>query len=157
MKTSELIKLLQKEDPNDECTVCINNHPVSSVDRMPYYYDGRLEHIERDEHNNPIKVGYKAGGQKIKIHFDTIEDALMDNPDVELVLDGITYQGNVDERRMEFIRECQKEGREFQEWKRQLDESHKNGTESPPIVITAPAGSLQDRMHKWLRSIGLIK
>lgn len=157
MKTSQLIKLLQEADPNDECTVCISNHPVSDVDRMPYYYDGRLEYIERDEHHNPIKVGYKAGGQKIKIHCDTIEDALMDNPDAELILDGITYQSQVQDRYMSFIRECQKDGQEFQEWKRQSDEAYKNGTEPPPIIIKSDTDSLQTRMRRWLQSLGLIK
>jgi hypothetical protein len=156
MKTSQLIKLLQEADPNDECIVCINNHPVNDVARMAYYYDGRLEHIERDENNNPIKVGYNLGGQKIKILYDTIEDALMDNPNVELELSGITYEGQVNERYMSFINECKSEGLEFQEWKRLLEESHKNGTPPPPFVPAKPL-SLRDKLRNWLKSIGLLK
>ena len=157
IKTSEFIKMLQEEDPNDECYVCVSNHPVSWIEKLPYYYDGRMEWIEKDEHGTPVKVGYPGGKQKLKIHYDTVEDALMDNPDAELILDGITYQGQVQDRYWAFLQECIKDGREFQEWKRQSDEAHKNGTEPPPIVIKSEVGSLRERMHRWLQGLGLIK
>lgn len=157
IKTSQLIKMLLEEDPNDECYVCVGNHPVRWVERAPYYYDGRMEYVERNENHKPIKVGYKAGTDKLKIHYDTIEDALMDNPDAELETSGITYQGQVNEMYMSPIRAWQQEGRDFQEWKRQLDEAHKLGKEPPPIVIRSEAHTLQGKMETWLRSIGLIK
>lgn len=118
MKVSQLIKELTELDPSDECEICINNHPVSSVSRMPYYWDGRLEEVIRDHRHIPTKVGYPNHGSKIKIHFDTIEDALLDNPDAELDLSGITYQGKVEEGRMKDIEEWIRQGREFQEWKK---------------------------------------
>jgi len=157
IKTSQFIKMLQEEDPNDECYVCVSNYPVKWIEKLPYYYDGRMEWVERNEQGDPIRVGYPSGVQKIKIHYDTIEDALMDNPDAELILDGITYQGQVSERHMESIREWKKEGKDFQEWKRLNDEAYKNGTEPPPIIINSEVGSLKTRMHRWLRALGLLK
>lgn len=155
MKTSQLIKLLQKIDPNDECIVCIDNHPVKDIDRQPYYYDGRLEYIERDRQYNPIKVGYKAGGDKIKVFYDTLEDALMDNPDAELELSAITYQGAVSQRHLDYINDCIKEGKEFQDWKQESEEAHKNKTQDP--VISPPSKTIREKMSKWFKHIGLLK
>lgn len=159
MKTSKLIKLLQDADPNDECTICIMNHPVRYIDRMPYYYDGRLEHIERedDEYGKVLKVGYKSGGDKIKIHFETIEDALMDYPDAELELSGVTYQGKVDSRHMNAIERWRKDGKEYLDWRKQCDDAKKKGLPTPEIIIRSEADSLQHKMYKWLQAIGIVK
>lgn len=156
MKTSELIKLLQEVDPKDECTICVNNHPVSDVDRMPYYYDGRLELVERDDYYQVTRVGYKAGGDKIKIRYDTVEDALMDYPDAELELSGITYQGKVDSRYMDSINQWIADGKEYVNWKQLSQAALNKGQPQPPILISAPALSIQQKMHKWLQSLGII-
>lgn len=157
MKTSEFIKLLQEEDPNDECEVCVNNHPISWLERAPYYYDGRLEYIEKDEKGNVIRVGYKAGGSKMKIHYDTIEDVLMDYPDAEWELSGVTYKGSVENRHTDYLKACKKDGKEFEEWKKQCDQAKAQGLPYPDITISASPDSLQQRMHKWLQTLGLIK
>lgn len=152
MKTSELIKELQELDPNDECVICVSNHPVSDVGRMPWYYDGRVEFIERDRKNIPTKAGYPNHGSKIKIYFDTLEEALIDNPDVELDLSGITYQGKVEERYMGNIEKWKEEGREFQEWKKNnilLAESEKGFCKLPKI-------SLRTRFTSLLRQLKII-
>src|SRR5579885_2183350 len=158
IKTSEFIKMLLEEDPNDECYVCVGNHPVRWLEKLPYYYDGRMEWIERDKDTNqPIKAGYKSGEMKLKIHYDTLEDVFLDHPDVELELSGITYQGKVQGHYYDAIEEWQKEGREFQEWRRQCDEARKNGKEMPSIHIQSTPEKLQDRIHTWFRKLGLIK
>jgi hypothetical protein len=158
MRTSELIKQLQKADPKDECTVCVSNSPVNGVDRQPWYYDGRLEYIERDKvTNKPIKIGYKGGSDKIVIHCDSIEGALYDYPEAQLELSGITYKNQVDERHLTYLKKCQKDGREFQKWREEYREARQNGTPEPPIVITASPESLQNKMHSWLKGLGLIK
>jgi hypothetical protein len=157
MKTSEFIKLLQAEDPNDECTVCISNHPVSWIEKLPYYYDGRLEYIEKDASGTVLKVGYKAGGMKLKIHYDTIEDVLMDYPDAEWELSGVTYKGHVEDRHTDYLKACKKDGKEFEEWKALADTAKAKGLPMPDIVISASPDSLQQRMHKWLQTLGLIK
>ena len=147
MRTSALIKLLQEADPNDECQVCISNHPVKNVDRMPYYYDGRLEFVERDEHHEPIKIGYRAGGHKIKIQYDTLEDALIEKPDVELDLTGITYNGKVNESYMVSIREWQKEGREYQEWLKNFNATKDNVKEAPVPQVKL---NWKQRLRNWI-------
>lgn len=154
MKTNELIKQLQEADPKNECEVCINNHPVNYVDKMEYYWDGRLEQVTRDNHGTPVRGGYPAGGLKLKIHYDTLEDALSDNPDMELDLSGITYQGNVQERYMDCINEWIKDGKEFQEWKKKSDEAHAAG--KPPIPILSKKEAYKFRFTNWLRKLKII-
>ena len=159
MKTSELISILQKEDPNDECTVCVGVHPVSWVQKAHWYYDGRLQLIERDKNNSIIKVGYKAGGNKLKLHYDTLEDALMDYPDAELELSGITYNGKVDEDRMKTIKSYQKEGLAYKKWNEDYTQAKKMGLpqpEFPAITIESDPETLQGRIEVWLRKLGLI-
>lgn len=153
MKTSELIKELQELDPFDECIICVSgNYPVSNVSRMPWYYDGRLEFIDRDHKNIPVKAGYKASGSKIKIYFDTLEDAFIDNPNVELDLSGITYQGKIEERYMKNIEKWKEEGRKFQEWKKNEILAHENGKQFRKL----PKISLRTRFTSLLRQLKII-
>jgi hypothetical protein len=157
MKTSEFIKLLHQEDPNDECEVAVGNCPVRFVDKAPYYYDGRLQHIVRDESGKVIKVGYKAGGMKLNINYDTIGEALMDYPDAELELSGITYKGRVDSHRMSYLEACIKEGKEYLAWRDAYRQARANGTPEPPITIRAEPEALQGKMMKWFKALGLVK
>jgi hypothetical protein len=159
MKTSELIAMLQKEDPNDECIVCVGVHPVRWVEKAPWYYDGRLEFIERDQNNGVIKAGFRAGGSKLKLHYDTLEDALMDNPDTELELSGITYNGKVDENYMRAIKSYQKDGQAYKKWQKDYEQAKKLGLpqpKMPPITIESEPETLQDRIELWLRKLGLL-
>jgi hypothetical protein len=156
MKTSELIKLLQKEDPDDQCFVCIDNHPVSGVGSMAYYWDGRLESVVRDENHLPIKAGYPSGVRKMKIFYDSLEEALMDNPNVELDLSGITYNGTVSERHMASIESWKKEGKEFQEWKNKYDEAYKRGEKFIDLPMPNPKLTWKKKLGDWLEKIGLI-
>lgn len=149
IKTSEFIKLLQKEDPNDECYVCVSNHPVSWIEKLPYYYDGRMEWIEKDDHGTPIKVGYPTDKQKLKIHYDTIEDALLENPEAELILDAIKYKGEVQERYMECIREWQKEGRKYQDWNKTAKVAHSVGETLSPFAEP----TFRYRLRVWFKSL----
>lgn len=157
MKTSEFIKMLQEEDPNDECTVSVGNCPVRFVEKAPYYYDGRLQYIERDETGKVVKVGWKAGGMKLKIHYDTIEDALLDYPNAEIEWSGVTYNGKTTQDRLDYIDHCVKEGKELEAWKQQMHQNHAKGLPPPPIVIKSDPESLQGRMMKWFRALGLVK
>lgn len=84
MKTNELIKLLQEADPDNECEVCSSNDIIIGVDRMPSYWDGRLMKVERDENHDPVKLSYVSSGNKIKLLIDCFEEAIYDNPDVEV-------------------------------------------------------------------------
>lgn len=157
MKTSEFIKLLLEEDPNDECEVSVDNCPVRYVDRAPYYYDGRLQYVERDKDGKVVRVGWKAGGSKLNIRYDTIEDALMDYPDAEIEWSGVTYQGKTTQDRLDYIDACVKDGKELQEWRDQMEKAHAAGLPPPPITIREDHESVRHKMHKWLKSLGLIK
>ena len=150
MKVSELIKELTELDPNDECILCVSNHPISSIERLPYYWDGRLELIERDYTHTPIKAGYKAGGCKISFHYNTLEDALIDNPEVELDLSGITYQNKVEERYLKQIEEWKRQGRKFQEWKKNYTVAYESGQKFNPKI------GLRARLTYWLRLLKII-
>lgn len=84
MKTNELIEQLQKLDPNNECEVCVNNEDIYFADRMPAYWDGRLQVLIRDPEKAPYYniTGLKVTGtgDKIKLHVMTLEDILYHNP-----------------------------------------------------------------------------
>jgi hypothetical protein len=157
MKTSEFIKMLQEEDPNDECTVSVGNCPVSFVDKAPYYYDGRLQYIERNESGKVVKVGWKAGGMKLNIRCDSIEDALLDYPNAEIEWSGVTYQGKTTQDRLDYIDDCVKEGKELEEWVEQMRQNHAVGLPPPPIIIKSEPEYLQGKMMKWFKKLGLIK
>ena len=45
--TAEFIKMIQQEDPEGTAEVCVGTAPVWFVERVPAYYDGRLEFVEQ--------------------------------------------------------------------------------------------------------------
>jgi hypothetical protein len=88
MKTHEFIAMLWDADPKNECEVSVGNDPVRFVDRQPYYYDGRLKYVEYDDNNRAVKCGFRNTFPKVKIFYDTLEDVIVDNPEVEVDLSG---------------------------------------------------------------------
>lgn len=88
MKTKELIELLQKADPDGNTDVTIGNAPISYVDRLPAYYDGRLQRIIYDANNVPRVGVLCSGGDKLVIHYRSISDCLSDNPFMTVVREG---------------------------------------------------------------------
>lgn len=146
--------MLQEADPENKADVCVSNYPVSYVDLQPYYYDGRQQFIEKDDKGNYVRGGYPTGTFKLKIFYDTLEDALLDNPDMELDLSGITYEGKVSERHMEAINEWIAEGRKFVAWLKAAKEAHDKGLLLPPI-IDSEIGDLSNGKPKqtWLRKL----
>jgi hypothetical protein len=82
MKTKELIRRLQQEDPSGEEEVCVDNIDIFFVSREPAYYDGSSQVLIRDETNpfyNIIGAKYKREGVKIQIHLHSIHDAISEN------------------------------------------------------------------------------
>jgi hypothetical protein len=88
MKTKELIELLQRADPDGNIDVTIGNAPISYVDRLPAYYDGRLQRILYDTDNVPIVGILCSGGDKLVIHYRSISDCLSDNPFMTVIREG---------------------------------------------------------------------
>lgn len=104
MKTKELIRLLQIEDPTGEAECCIDNADILCVERMPAYYDGRLEVLIRDPslpYYNVVGAKITGSGVKVNIHRHSIEDALYDDPDLPVTVEpgGERYEIDVDEWR----------------------------------------------------------
>jgi hypothetical protein len=98
VKTKKLIELLQKEDPTGELEACIGNEDILSLDTVDAYYDGCLEILHRDwslPYYNVIGATITSKGAKVRIHTESIEDALFDEPDMPVeVID------TFDEKRM---------------------------------------------------------
>lgn len=76
MKSKELIRILQKQDPSGETEVCIGNADVDCIVAMPAYWDGCLQVLQRDEEGNIIGAKYKTQGEKIQIYPYPISEAI---------------------------------------------------------------------------------
>lgn len=105
MKTGELIKLLQEADPSGELPVCVGNHDVYFVQKLPAYYDGPLQQLIHDDSLRPYWsiVGAKitTRGLKVDIATMSIEDAINDVPDLPVECEGSWTQERVDRWRAE--------------------------------------------------------
>lgn len=86
MKTAELIKRLIELNPLQDEEVLVGNHDILFVQRLPGYYDGDGQVLVRDDAKKPYYdvVGAKfiRGGTKLDIVTHSIEDALLDHPDM---------------------------------------------------------------------------
>ena len=82
MKTKELIRLLQEQDPSGEEECCCGNQDIFFVSKDFAYYDGSLQVLIRDPAKAPYYdvVGgkYVRTGFKIQIHTLGISDILDD-------------------------------------------------------------------------------
>lgn len=87
MKVKELVKLLEDIDPSGELTVAVGNAQITYIDRLPAYYDGKLQKIVFDEGHNPRIGIYCSGGEKVVINYTTIQDALHINPFMTIISD----------------------------------------------------------------------
>ena len=54
MKSKELIRLLQEEDPSGEVEVCVQNFDILGIHTEPAYWDGSLQVLMRDASKPPI-------------------------------------------------------------------------------------------------------
>lgn len=91
MKTSDLIRRLQEEDPTGDAEVCIGKYDIHFVSRQPSYYDGYHTILVRDA----SKTGYNITGAiinyvgvKIKLHVMDAEDVIDNNPDAPVEVRG---------------------------------------------------------------------
>lgn len=88
MKTAELIKRLIELDPTQDEEVLIGNHDILFIQRLPGYYDGDGQVLIRDPAKAPnydvIGAKFVRGGTKIDIVTHSIEDALVDHPELPI-------------------------------------------------------------------------
>lgn len=86
MKTKELIRQLQENDPTGECEVCVENIDIHFVCKEEAYWDGPLQVLQRDEtckYYNIIGGKYKTEGSKIVIRPLSFADAIL-NRDIPI-------------------------------------------------------------------------
>jgi hypothetical protein len=85
VKSKELIRLLQEEDPTGETEVSVGNHDIFELRTEPAYWDGKLQLLIRDPAKAPYYdiVGgkYCTAGSKIVINAMSISDVLWQDPD----------------------------------------------------------------------------
>lgn len=86
MKTKELIRRLQEEDPTGEEECCVGNCDIFFVEALPAYYDGCNQVLIRDPAKAPYYdiVGgkYTEKGLKISLRTMSIPDAIFENADM---------------------------------------------------------------------------
>ena len=111
MKTKELIKLLQEQDPSGELECCVGNVDIFGVYIEPAYWDGALQVLVRDESKKPyynvVGAKYITEGNKITISTHSIMDALSENDNLPVEYVGINektnhYKESVEQNRIKF-------------------------------------------------------
>ena len=139
MKSRELIRLLQEEDPTGETEVCVGNVDIFSVHTEPAYYDGRLQLLVRDESKKPYYdvVGgkYCTSGLKVVVTPLSITDVLWDDPDAtvdysELGESTVAHYKESDDQTRQASRDVtlKVEMEHFQHWvKKKADEIRPGG------------------------------
>jgi len=94
MTTNELIDALRSADQSGKLQVVVGNVPIYTVDRLPAYYDGRMQELIQDHSRDPYYniVGFrvKRSGQKINLCTIDFETVLWDNPDAEVDLSDLS-------------------------------------------------------------------
>ena len=93
MKTKELIRRLQEEDPNGETEVTVNGADIYFLETLPGYYDGCfpvLIHDPKlvDKCYSIIGVEIRGGGLKVRLNTMDLRDVLLDHPEAEVRYDG---------------------------------------------------------------------
>lgn len=91
MTTGELIALLREADPDGNTPVCVDNADVYIVERLPAYYDGALQQLIHNESKRPywtiVGANLTRRGIKVKIHPLSIDEIMIDMPDLPVTLD----------------------------------------------------------------------
>jgi hypothetical protein len=117
MKSKELIRLLQEEDPTGEVEVCVQNVDIHCLTTEPAYWDGSLQVLSRDKSKEPyynITGGkYVRSGSKIVIHPLSIRDVIFWHPD-EAVVDYSDFNTHSVERVKEADEKTRQAGRDLE-------------------------------------------
>jgi hypothetical protein len=104
MKVKDLIVALQKFDP--ELIVSDGVAPLWFVEKMPVWYDGKLQLMHVPEGDRwPRSASFAQSGDKLVMSFYGIESALMDNPDMPVDVDRMS------DHYKELVERWRKEGR----------------------------------------------
>lgn len=103
MKTFELIKQLQEQDPEGQSDVVVGGNPVTFVQNLPGYYDGRFLRLIY-ENGKLVGAKYCAKDRKVNIYTWDLDSALLDNPDLPVDCSEAThYESSVQKMRLDNI------------------------------------------------------
>lgn len=122
MKTKELIRRLQEEDPSGEIEVCVGNVDIHFVERMPAYYDGSLQVLIRNKNTkyyNIVGGKYVRSGDKVNIHTLSITDAISNACSVDSKFE-VDYSELSEDR----AKATKKAHDDLREWHRKLNIAH---------------------------------
>lgn len=118
MKTKELIRLLQEEDPTGEVEVCVNNVDIYTLHTEPAYWDGSLQVLTRDESKKPYYnitgAKYVRTGKKIVLNPLSIRDVLWNDSDAVIDYSEVGNADTVfrykeqDDKTRQAARDCEK-------------------------------------------------
>lgn len=96
MKSKDLIKYLQQNDPDGDAEVYAGGQPIDYVDDpMPWWYDGRAMLMEKDVYGKVSYVGWGKNFKKLHLVGFDLENFLMDNPEFPIDLSGITQHSDI--------------------------------------------------------------
>lgn len=127
MKTKKVIERLQQLDPTGEEEVSVCGRDIIEITIYPAYYDGALEVLERDESKSDVaefqitKGRMIRSGNKIIINPMSIEEALLDNPELPVEIEAATDN----EWRQMLVEKWREEGRKLQEEIKKREDSRR--------------------------------
>lgn len=84
MKTSELIAILKEVDPAGDTEVVIDGECIIAVNRLPAYYDGAYQKLNRDSNGKFSSASIERSGFKVEFDHISIEDAMWNNEDLDV-------------------------------------------------------------------------
>lgn len=103
MKSKELIRRLQEQDPTGEVEVCVRGEDVHTVERIPAYYDGPFQVLIRDPEKAPyynvVGMRFRRNtGEKVVVKTLGYASVVFMNPDATLDV------SDLDQERQEEVR-----------------------------------------------------
>ena len=87
MKTKDLIKALQEEDPSGEMECVVGNHSVVGVWTDPAYWDGCMQVVERDPATQRYKARITSSGHKVVLWVMGAIDVIENYPEAEVKIE----------------------------------------------------------------------
>lgn len=115
MKTKDLIKELQEQDPSGELECVVGGEPIFFLQNLPAYYDGSLQYLIQDPDKagsyNVVGAKFIDKGRKIEISTLTIENAIWEAPELPVDCSEVS---NIERKE-----------KKVEEWRRQRREADK--------------------------------
>lgn len=102
MKTKDLIKELQDNDPSGEMEVTVGNSPIHFLAVEPAYWDGCYRTLIEDPEKKPYYavtgIRFVAHGEKLVINTLDYDWVLLNDPKAKVEYDGDYARNHYEER-----------------------------------------------------------